>query len=169
VIEPKLILGCVKERAAIPLFLAVIALVSSCTTTSTERGAATTHLTYSKTVNQTDEDSPIHLYLGNYWKAVSKIESHDDLQYKQTLSTSGLLGEERLGFRVGMIEIGYSISKAGVMKIEGVRAPEHIPKNQVTLAKSAMQKAARSLKPPPDSVTLNDENEVRDTMVFDYR
>ena len=121
------------------------------------------------TVNQTPQDSPLHDYLNEYWKAVYQIELHEDLQYKQTLSTSGLLGEQRFGFQIGIIEIDYSISKAGEMKIERVRAPQHIPKNQISLARNAMQKAARSLKPPPDSVTSIDENEVRDTMVFDYR
>jgi len=126
-------------------------------------------LTYSRTVNQTTEDSPVHDYLNDYWKAVYKIELHDDLQYKQTLSTSGLLGEERFGFQIGIIEIDYSISSAGILKIESVRAPEHIPKNQISLARSAMQKAAHSLKPPPESVASSGENGIRDTMVFDYR
>lgn len=158
------------KRVAALISLAIcFVLLSSCTTALNKTGSATTHLTYSKTVNETPPDSSAHVYLNDYWKAVYQIELHDDLQYKQTLSTSGLLGEQRFGFQIGIIEIDYSISKSGALKIEGVRAPRHIPKNQISLARNAMEKAARSLKPPPEAVVLNDENEVHDTMVFDYR
>jgi hypothetical protein len=120
-------------------------------------------------MNQATEDSPVRGYLNDYWKAVYKVELHDDLEYKQTLSTSGVLGEQRFGFQTGIIEIDYSISKAGVMKIENVRAPDHIPKNQISLARSAMQKAAHSLKPLPQSGDSTDAETIRDTMIFDYR
>jgi hypothetical protein len=144
-------------------------LLSSCSTTSINTGAATSHLTYSKTVNQAAEDASVRAYLNDYWTAVCKVELHDDLQYKQTISTSGLLGEQRIGFQTGVIEIDYSISKAGVLKIENVRAPQYIPKNQISLARSAMRKAAHSLKPPAQNIASNADENIRDTMVFDYR
>jgi hypothetical protein len=93
----------------------------------------------------------------------------DDLQYKQVVSTSGLLGEERIGFQTGVIEIDYSISTTGVIKIETIRAPEQIRKTQISLARRAMQRAAQSVKPPPQGVALDGEDAIRDTMVFDYR
>lgn len=151
-------------------FAVGILLLSSCSTNSNTARAATNHLTYSRTVNQPPaEDSPVHVYLNDYWKAVCKVELDDDMEYKQTLSTSGLLGEQRLGFLTGTIEIDYSISKAGVMKIENVRAPGHIPKNQISLARSAMRKAAHSLQAPPQSGDSTNGETLRDTMVFDYR
>lgn len=128
-----------------------------------------THFTYSKIVNETPAESPLHVYLAQYWQAVSSVELEDDLQFKQTLSTSGLLGEQRLGLQTGIIEIDYSISKVGVLKIENVRAPEHVSRNQLSLARHAMQKAGRSLKPPPRRASASDEEAIRDTMVFEYR
>jgi hypothetical protein len=165
----KLILARVNKVGGLVSLGVGIVLLSSCSTTSNNFGPATTHMTYSRTVNQTTDDSPVHVYLNDYWKAVYKTELHDDLQYKQTLSTSGVLGEQRFGFQTGVIEIDYSISKAGAMKIENVRAPQQIPNNQISLARSAMRKAAQSLKPPPHPFDSNADETIRDTMVFDYR
>jgi hypothetical protein len=116
-------------------------LLSSCETARRKGEIATGHLTYSKMANRTPPESAIHAYLNDYWRAVSKVELDDDLQYKQVVSTSGLLGEERLGFQTGVIEIDYSISKSGVMKIENIRAPKHMKKMQISLARRAMQRA----------------------------
>ena len=157
------------NKAAGLLSLCIGVFLSSCGTVSNDSGVATTHLTYSRTLNQTTKESPVRSYLNDYWKAVYKMELHDDLQYKQTLSTSGLHGEQRFRFQTGVIEIDYSISKAGEMKIESVRAPDHIPKDQISLARSAMKKAAHSLKRPPQSSDSGNDEPIRDTMVFDYR
>lgn len=157
----------VKKLPRLALLNLGIAFLSSCGTLD-PNSVATTHLTYSKTVNRTPAESPIHIYFEHYWKAVSKAELDDDLRYKQTLSTSGLL-EERIGFQIGTIEIDYSISKAGALKIEPVRAPKHLKKQQISLARNAMQKASLSLKGPPPDVSSLDEETIRDTMVFDYR
>src|SRR4051812_39494934 len=100
------------------LLAASVAIFSSCSTSNVNSGS---HFTYSKTVNRTSPDSPIHVYFDDYWRAVSGVELSDDLQYKQRISTSGLLGEERIGFQTGIIEIDYSISKAGALRIETIR------------------------------------------------
>lgn len=163
------ILGHVNKVAGLLSLSVGILLLLSCKTPAVKSEVATTHLTYSKLVNHTSAESSAHVYFNDYWRAVSKAELEDDLQYKQVVSTSGLLGEERIGFQTGVIEIDYSISKAGVIKIESIHAPEQIRKTQISLARRAMQKAAHSLKPPPPSLASNGEDSVRDTMVFDYR
>ncbi len=63
----------------------------------------------------------------------------------------------------------YSISEAGPMTIQRIRASEGTQSEQISLAQRAMQQAAKSLKPLPESLATATSGAIHDTMVFDYR
>ena len=146
-----------------------IVLFSGCKTTGSHSEASTGRYTYSKTVNRFKRGSPIYSYCDSYWTAVCDEQSKEEFQFHQRQRLPGFRLSERIGLLAGTIEIDYSISKAGVMTIEGIRAPENMRKEQITRARTAMQKAASSLKPFPPNLVLLEGDTIRDTMVFDYR